>query len=427
MNRQLRSLVAAASLLALIPLTARAEGTEPGAVDSNSFVFNGEGNNLNVYDASTNEGRTLVQAHNGGGDPIAESERDLNAQICFGEFDGDTYFIGGEDTLQGSQGGTDPGLAGWGWFKLTGDSLDTFAWEQKGKLVPTYNGDSDFNENYGCGFTEQGNLLLSDVGDQQFQGNGTGQLHIWFPDADEGFGKGYDFDPESDYPFHAKSDIEYCMIDTTITTAGQILVDDDGTALIGSARPDFFDPAKGWGIYRFGGLPTTNVGCDENGLVNGKTLLEAGLVTKDLFILDPANTPTPNAIVSNGSGGYYVSSVFNGVIAEYDANGLFVRRILSPEVADGPFPPALAHNDERDSFGSATPLGIGVDDLGRIWFADIGIVASDPSDIGPGNGNGSLRYVDPALDDGNPLTGIEPITVDFRLAFPDGIGVLTIG
>lgn len=426
MYRRLITTLAAAAVLAAIPIAARADGTVPGAVGSKSFVFSGEGNRLNVYDAATNEKRTLIRANDGIGHPAIDGERDINAQICFDEFKGDTYFIGGEDTMQGAQGETDPGRAGWGWFKLTGESLDEFKWKQKGKLVPTYGEDVDFNENYGCGFTPEHNLLLSDVGDQQFQGSGNGQLHIWFRDAIKGFGAGYDFDERATFPFHAQSQVPYCMIDNTITTAGQILVEGD-TALIGSARPDFSDPAKGWGIFRYSGLPTVDLGCDADGLLGGQTLVDAGKVTKELFLFDPANVPTPNAIVSNGSGGYYVSSVFNGVIAEYDANGIFQRRIVSPELTDGPLPPALAHNDERDSFGSSTPLGIGVDDLGRIWFADIGIVASDPQDIGPGSGNGSLRYVDPKLDDGNPLTGIETITVDYRLAFPDGIGILTIG
>jgi hypothetical protein len=412
-----RCAVAVAGLVVLAPL-AVAHATPRAA---HTYVFNGQGNDLAVYDAATGEKRILIRHNDGQGlGPALDGERDLNAQICFDTFKGSTYFIGGEDTLQGAQSGTDPGLAGWGWFKLTGHDLGSFAWEEKGKLVPSYNADSDFNENYGCGFTKEHNLLLADVGDQQFEGSGTGQLHLWFRDPQHGFGEGYDFDPTAQYPFHAVSSVPYCKLDTGITTAGQVLVQPDGSVLIASARPDLTDPIKGWGIFRYDGLPTTDPGCDADGLLGGKTLLDAGRVTKSLFLLDPVNTPTPNAIISDGQGGYYVSSVFNGVIAQYDARGLFQRRVLGPAPTDGPIPPLLA--DGVDD--SPTPLGIGLAPDGRLWFADIAIGASDPQSIGPVDGRGTVRWVDTKTADPLGLSG--STTVDHGLDYPDGIGILTI-
>jgi hypothetical protein len=69
------------------------------AVGPRTFVFNGEGNNLNVYDAATGKKRTLISANDGEGlGPALDGERDINAQICFDRFKGETYFIAGEDT-----------------------------------------------------------------------------------------------------------------------------------------------------------------------------------------------------------------------------------------------------------------------------------------------------------------------------------------
>ena len=72
----------------------------------------------------------------------------------------------------------------------------------------------------------------------------------------------------------------------------------------------------------------------------GAPFVDANTVTKEKFITpDLVNIVTPNAIVGSPKGTFYVSSVYNGVIAEFDANGVFVRRILSPAVGDElPFP-----------------------------------------------------------------------------------------
>ena len=61
---------------------------------------------------------------------------------------------------------------------------------------------------------------------------------------------------------------------------------------------------------------------------------------KQLFIAAGDNQlVSPNAIVATGhDGSWYVSSVFTGVINEYDADGTFVRTVLQPPAGEGPGP-----------------------------------------------------------------------------------------
>ena len=74
---------------------------------------------------------------------------------------------------------------------------------------------------------------------------------------------------------------------------------------------------------------------------------------------------TPSGIVASPAGGFYVSSVFTGVINEYDRRGRFVRTILQPPAGE-----TLGSKP----FSTGTPLGIGIAPDGTIYYADIGIV-----------------------------------------------------
>ncbi len=404
--------VALATILTVLAQTA-------AYAEKRTFVFNGEANRLNVYDASNGHKTTLIHSADDGDQGDSREVRDLNAQICFRDYGGKTYFIAGEDTFQEDQGGA-KGNAGWGWFKLgwlnpSGNTLDTLTTDQKGKLVPKYQ--AEWNENYGCGFLDDGRLLLSDVGDQQFQGESNGQLHIWFPDSAGGFGNEYVETTDTDgNEVPGKSTIDYCLVDDNLATAGGIAVAGANSALVASARPGLADLNSDlWGVFRYDNLPSSIEDCtdpDANGVRHAQG------VKKSLFIFDPVNAPTPNAIVASGHGTWYVSSVFNGVIAEYSDLGIFMRRILAP-------PPG----ELLPPFATGTPLGLGVTPDGRIWYADIGVVV-DPTDfdnIGPGNKNGTLRYIAPSPNKyGVPLTQLPPETVDTALDFPDGIGVLVI-
>ena len=61
-------------------------------------------------------------------------------------------------------------------------------------------------------------------------------------------------------------------------------------------------------------------------------------VTPEQFIAMDSHIRTPTGIAATGTGNFYVASVFNAVIAEYDAQGNFVREILRPASGDKPLP-----------------------------------------------------------------------------------------
>ena len=102
-----------------------------------------------------------------------------------------------------------------------------------------------------------------------------------------------------------------------------------------------------------------------------------------------------------------MSSVFTGVINEYDAEGAFVRTVLSP-------PPGEQLGEQ--TFSTGTPLGLGVGPDGTLYYADIGITVTDEG-IGPGP-EGTVRRI--RFIDGEPRP---PEIMARGLEFPDGIGV----
>lgn len=348
--------------------TTTAAGTAP-------IVFNGQGNNLVAYLGAPPYTRQQLIT-NAKDDP--DGGRDLNAQICFFDHEGETWFIAGEDTNQ-----PDP-PAGWGIFRLTGSTVGELDWEQIGKLTPTYQGAGDQPENYGCGLLSDGRVLTVDIGNQAL-GDGTGQLIIWYP------------------PFDSY-EVEYCKLDITIATGQSILVDEDDNIYVASARP----PTSGVWKYSppFPTSPDADGGCGATKDSTGAPM--AGGPNKELFIPADKHNATPTGLARTPDGGFYVSSVFNGEINEYDAEGAYVRTILQP--------PAGETLGEKP-FTTGTPLGIGVAADGSLFYADIGVVAKPAP--GPGLLTGSVRVIR-FDDDGNPLP---PETLEDGLAFPDGIGI----
>ncbi|MBI3783827.1 MAG: hypothetical protein HY270_10535 [Deltaproteobacteria bacterium] len=343
----------------------RAASTTPSVL-----VFNAENNRLDAYDPNDNFRKQVVD-HNHSEDP---NGRDINGQICF-LHDGSRRFIAGEDTGQPNP------PQGWGLFQLHGTRIGELSLTQIGKLSPTYQSSPDNAENYGCGFLKDGRLLTTDVGDQA-SGPGNGQLVVWFP------------------PFDSATP-RYCKLDITIGTAGGILVDSQDRIYVASAR---VTP----GIYRYTGpFPTSDTAAGGCGKTDSSGAPLADSVTKELFIPMDGHIRTPNAIVQSQSGTFYVSSVFNGVIAEYDAQGKFKRNILQPVSGQSlPYP------------STGTPLGLGLDSAGNLYYADIGIVQNG-LDIGPGSRTGTvrrIRFVSGTLQ--------APDTMDTNLDFPDGIGIL---
>jgi hypothetical protein len=359
------------------------------AAPAGPIVFSGQGNDLVAY-ATDGSGDSEVLFTNKEDDP--ENGRDINAQICF--FPDDPHrFIAGEDTNQ-----PEP-LQGWGIFDVEGDTLGDLSATQVGKLTPTYQGSADNAENYGCGFLSDGRIVTTDVGNQA-NGDGDGQLIVWFPP----FTGGEYVDGAENAGFDG---VAFCKVDVAIATAGGIYVDDEDNVYLGSARP----PTSG--VRRYSGDwptgPDAAGGCGRTDRT-GAPLVDEGAVTSDVFI--PAgehDLASPHSVAAAPDGGFYVSSVISGVINEYDADGAFVRAVLHPPAGEqvGPEP-----------ISTGTPLGIGVAPDGTIYYADIGIIADPENGFGPGDGTGKVRAI--AFVDGEPQA---PETLDEGLQFPDGIGI----
>jgi hypothetical protein len=105
----------------------------------------------------------------------------------------------------------------------------------------------------------------------------------------------------------------------------------------------------------------------------------------------------------------YISSVFTGVINEYGPDGTFRRTVLAPPAGE---------QLGAESFTTGTPLGIGTDATGTLYYADIGVVVTPGELPGPGSGAGSVRRI--RFVDGEPQP---PEVMADGLAFPDGIGI----
>jgi hypothetical protein len=372
------------------------DGDEGAAAPSTSapapavpIVLSGQGNDLLAY-ATDESGDSQVVFTNKEDDP--ETGRDINAQICFFP-DDPTQFIAGEDTNQ-----PDP-LQGWGIFRLDGDRVGDLEATQVGKLTPTYQGSGDNAENYGCGFLSDGRVLTTDVGNQA-NGDGDGQLIVWFPPFTGG---GY-VDGAENAGF---DDVAFCKIDIGIATAGGIYVDGDDNVYLGSARPPTAGVRRYSGDWPTG--PDAAGGCGRTD-GTGAPLVDEGAVTSEVFIpAGPHGLSTPHSVAPAPDGGFYVSSIITGVINEYGADGAFVRTVLQPPAGEelGPEP-----------FSTGTPLGLGVAPDGTLYYADIGVVADPVNGFGPGEDTGSVRSI--TFVDGEPQA---PETLDEGLAFPDGIGI----
>ena len=379
------------ALLAATPAIAGADadataGNKDRTTRPHAVVFNGQGNDLDAY-VPTPPFTTQKVYTTREKDPKGF---DINAQICF--FGNGRTFIAGEDTGQ-----PDP-IQGWGIFRLRGNKVGSLKARQVGKLQPTYQGATDNAENYGCGVLSDGRIVTSDIGNQA-AGDGDGQLIIWFPPFTKGF---------RTLANGTEGKVPYCKLDIGIATAGGIAVDGDDKLYVASAR------GATAGVNRYPGpFPTSATpagGCDGQ---DGTGAPMATNITREPFIGTTDNLGTPNAIVPAPAAGlkqtgWYVSSVFTGVINEYDKAGTFVRTILEPPAGE-----TLG----AEPYSTGTPLGLGIAPDGTLYYADIGIVVSAKG-IGPGPGTGKVRRI--TFVDGKPQA---PETMASGLAFPDGIGI----
>lgn len=385
------ALAATMSLVLAPGVSARDQQASGGTVDdvagSGVIVLNGQGNDLDAYDgAPPFDPQKLYTARSN--DPKGF---DINAQICFFGKDRRT-FIAGEDTGQ-----PDP-IQGWGIFRLKGSKVGKLKAKQIGKLQPTYQGAADNAENYGCGVLSDGRIVTTDIGNQA-EGVADGQLIVWFPP----FTKGFRTVAKGTY-----GKVAYCKVDIAVGTSGGIAVDDDDNMYVASQRGDDA------GILRYVGAdfptgPTPADGCDGT---DGTGAPMAMGITHEQFIAPGNGLIAPSAIVPSPNGGWFVSSVFPGVINEYGANGDYSRTVLKAP--------------EGESLGASpistgTPLGLGIAPDGTLYFADIGLVISEEGRIGPGRGTGTVRRITFVKGEPQP-----PETMATGLAFPDGIGIFIL-
>jgi hypothetical protein len=343
------------------------------------LVYSTEGNRMRRYDIDTIGSGALIE------DIFIErasidlvNGRDVNGEICFDpDLSGD--LMCGEDT---GQTAVHPG---WGRFSS--------AAMQIGKNSPTYY--EPQGEPYGCEFAANGTLFTSSVGAPD-SGSGNGQLILWFPPFDEFPGA------PTPYP-NTELSTNFCKIAIDLATAGGVAIDDEDRVYIASARG-----LSGPAILRysppFPTAPDAGGGC---GLTDPLGSPLADSVNEEIFILDPDNVFTPTGIVRAPNGNWYVSSVFTGVIAEYNQDGNFVRRILEPIDDDEALPIASGH-----------PQALTVDCAGDVYYSDMALIPSGGS-FGPGP-NGSVRRI--SFDIGG--VPYAPELVRDGLNFPDG---LTIG
>ena len=343
-------------------------------------LYSPEGNRLRRYDIASIKQGPLAQdilVHEAS--PHRANGRDVNGQVCEVPGSGGGFVVG-EDTGQ-------PNVPpGWGVFDRDG--------RQIGKLTATYfvqpQGDP-----FGCGFDASGRLFTTEIGNSA-SGPATGQLIAWFPPFDR-----YPGAPGS-YP-NGEASTHFCKIAVDIGTATGMAIDELGRIYVATARGG--GSASSAGVLRFSPpFPTSADAAGGCGRVDALGSPLADSVNVELFIAN-SNVPTATGVARAGNGNWYVSSVLNGVIAEFDPSGTFVRRVLSPPRPGIPSP-------------TGNPQGLAVDAAGDIVFTDLQL-QQGPRGIGPGP-NGKVRWID--IDDqGEPAP---PVIVREHLAFPDALGII---
>jgi hypothetical protein len=335
-----------------------------------AIVLSTEGNNLNAYETEPPfRKQTVIRAAADDPDGL-----DINGQVCVLP-DGSGRFVAGEDTGQPER------TPGWGIFELEGSTVGELAAHEVARLVPTYQ--TEGPENYGCGVLSDGRIVTTDIGNQA-DGPATGQLIVWFP------------------PFDGE-EVPYCKIDVALPTPGGIHVVDDAVYLT-AARP------PGNGVVRYEGpFPTSPDAAGGCGRVDGTGAPLADEAHKGVFIPADEHVATPNAVVGAPGGGFYVSSAFTGVLAEYDGSGRFVRTLVTPPAGE---------QLGTEPYSTGAPFGMGVDPTtGALYWADLAIGITDS--IGPIDDAGTVRRI--TFDaEGNPRPAE---TMDEGLDFPDGIGI----
>lgn len=352
------------------------DGAPPAACPQ-QLLYTSEGNRLRRFDIDSIRSGTLVE------DILIERASlgglDINGQICALP-DGSGGFVAGEDT---GQPAVPPGF---GVFDAAGRRI--------GKLTPTFQtelpGAVSNDEPFGCAFDAAGRLFTSDVGNQA-SGAGNGQLLLWFPPFDRFPGA------PGTFP-NAERSTNFCKLAIDIPTAGSVATDPEGRVYVTSARSGRVERLR----PPFPTSPDASGGCGGRDALGSPV---ADRVQRETFI---EGGRTFSGIVRSPAGGWFVAAVLNGVIEEYDPNGVLLRTIVAPAAGETALPLSAGH-----------PQGMAVDCAGDLYYADLALRIGSGGGIGPGP-NGTVRRV-PFDICGTPGP---PQIVRGGLAFPDGVGVL---
>jgi hypothetical protein len=337
-----------------------------------AIVFSAQGSQLDAYaTAQPFATQTVVPSpaadHNG----VA-----VSGQICFDPTN-PRQFVAVDRTDAAD------GQLGWGVFTLSGRTLGKLSARETARLVPTFQPSHDGPSPFGCGFLPDGRLLTTDGGNRS-SGAVDGQLIEWFP------------------PFGSDT-VLTCKVDVTLAAPEGLLVDGDHVLVTES---------RGGGVTSFvtSTLPTSN---RATGGCAGHDATDAALaigVVHSAWLQNAAGAglSRPASVVRSADGVFYVSSPRTGVIAEIDAEGRLMRRILAP--------PAGAVLGKRP-FVTGTPMGLGIAPDGTLYYADSGLVMQNARLV-PGLRTGTIRRI--TFAGGQPQP---PAVVDSGLESPDGIGI----
>jgi hypothetical protein len=364
----------AASSAARTPTSAPAIATTtttPSAAGP-AIVFSAQGSELDAYaTAQPFATQTVVPS------PAADRNGvDVSGQICFDPTN-PRQFVAADRTDAAD------GQVGWGVFTLSGRVVGKLSAHETARLVPTFQPASDVPSPFGCGFLPDGRLLTTDRGNRS-SGPADGQLTEWFPPFDH-------------------DTVVSCKVDVTLAAPEGLLVDGDHVLVTES---------RGGGITSFvsSTLPTSNRatgGCPRRD-VTGAALAIGVVRTAWLQNAAAAGLTRPAAVVRSEAGTFYVSSPRTGVIAEIDAEGHVVRRVLVPPAGSG-----LG----RHPFVTGTPMGLGIAPNGTLYYADSGLVVQNAKLV-PGLRTGTIRRI--TFSNGKPQP---PVVVDTGLEAPDAIGI----
>ena len=382
-------------------------------------VFPGQGillspqaNNLNAYDLSAaapgTTQTTPVHAHSSsefGGAP-GGTGNDANGQNCaITQADGSVRYVMGEDSNQGNDvadpntvnpdrdGDGAPGPSGyyqgWGLFAPTFGVAGP--WTLVDKLVPMDPNDPEHGYNFttppndhlpdntGCALRagdpgDPGDdiLFLVDLGVGAFDVPGVGSLFAYYRDDAGNFSRAS----------------KYCRLDNSLTTAGYLAVDSDGSVLVPQSGR-----STGGEISRYSGPfpPRTGTDCSYDLGARKSPFIQ------DLTSFTPISIARRTTATSDR---WVVGNVVPPLVNEYNLDGTFSRPLVTVQPTPG-------------------VAGVAVDALGNVYWANLGLAPCETI-LCPVDGLGTLWKLsfDPVAD-----TPLAPVLLQSQLTYPEGMGI----